>query len=777
MSADSTKIPFAVEINRMIEVLAAQIYPTPFALLRENVQNAFDAVLMRQHNGDDFEGRIAVTIEPQLITVTDNGVGMSRDDLRYHFWRAGSSSKNTQAARAAGVVGTFGIGAMANFGIAEELHVETESALTGERTASSACRSTLSVTDDCISMDTKVARGRPGTSVTAIMRPNAPIHVQSAQSYIGQFVAFLPIDVYVNGSKISGEPLESAVPSLVETWSASESNVDLGGGFTADLYVAGAVNGDVRVTLSGVASSTHKAMGTMVLRQGIGNLRTFRSGFGLATTSLSSIYGFGGVADLLFLEPTAGREALTTESMQILHRMASRIDEIVSLRLAERPESNANAPFVTWVSGQRRFDLCGHLRVRREPGTPLPLNEIEELAEQEPVLVYSGTDRSTVEHASEDRPIVMLTHGSPRRDCELGYLRQYCKIEELSDEPKVLQEKSSMETSAAEKALAFRLGTVLSNDYFLESHIRFGTISHGVPVLVTKRSRPPEIFLDASGGTLRIILEIYENEFSAFGHMVKDFARNMVFPRVSDLVPTATRQGAQAFLKSIHRAREIFEYEAADLESLTALWKDYMSGKLSFQQAAERSNKVATRSYQVVDRAAAGAMRDVVPDVIRSQQVAEEDVLDYGPMPPIQRLDMETGKKLLLVGDDEPPLKGYRCFLALTNRIYEENGDFFLQPHRTSVVWGGQKALFIFQHHSGEFGLYYDLQTRDLISQESGGGSVVSCTLVMRNRVFIPIPAAIQSSFLPGENERKRFEVKCDILHIERQASMASLGG
>ncbi len=39
-----------------------------------------------------------------------------------------------------------------------------------------------------------------------------------------------------------------------------------------------------------------------------------------------------------------------------------------------------------------------------------------------------------------------------------------------------------------------------------------------------------------------------------------------------------------------------------------------------------------------------------------------------------------------------------------------------MQPHQTSVVWGGQKVLFIFQHHSGRFGLYYDLQTSGVVS-------------------------------------------------------------
>src|ERR1035441_5532834 len=140
-SEPAKKIPVSIEINRVIEVLASQIYPSPFALLRENVQNSFDAILLRRHaGGSDFEAQIDVTIEAKRIRVRDNGIGMSRDDLRNHFWRAGSSSKNTPEARAAGVVGTFGIGAMANFGMAEELVVISESATSHERTRCEAKR-------------------------------------------------------------------------------------------------------------------------------------------------------------------------------------------------------------------------------------------------------------------------------------------------------------------------------------------------------------------------------------------------------------------------------------------------------------------------------------------------------------------------------------------------------------------------------------------------------------------------------------------------------------
>jgi molecular chaperone HtpG len=778
MTDSAEKIPFAVEISRMIELLAAQIYPTPFALLRENVQNAYDAILQRRHLGQPFEGRIDVRIEPHRVRVEDNGLGMSRQDLRNHFWRAGSSSKNTEEARAAGVVGTFGIGAMANFGIAEDLAVETESARTGERTVCRASRSTLSLTEDCISFESRLSTGNPGTAVEATTQPDKAINVVEAHNYITQFVLYLPIAVHVNGKLVSRQRFEDAVPVLKPTWTVKETGFDLADGFAADIELTGAISGEVRVTLRGVTYGRETLPGEMILRQDLGSLRTFRSGFGLATASVASLYGFGGVADFLFLQPTAGREALTTDSLQMLQKLVSRLDEFVSENIGKRPESNTNAHFVRWAARRGRFDLCSYLRVRIEPGDSLALHEAREHSQKRPLLVYGGNDAPTVSHASEDRPIILLSRDAQRRQCEMGYLRKYCLVEELSDEPKIVKPKPDTETSAAEKAVAFRIASILSTDYFLETHVRFGAISHGLPVLVTRRTAPVEIMLDPEGATLRLMVGLYDREYAAFGHMAKDFVRNTIFRHVSELVPSATRQGAEAFLKAIHRSREVFEYERADLESLTSLWKDYLGGKLTFQQASERFNRVAVRSYQVVDSSVAGAVRDVVPDVIENEPTtAPQNEIRYGATPPVERLDMSTTKKLLTIAEGDPPLRGYRCFLAITDRIREEKGDFFLQPHRTSVVWGGQKALFIFEHHSGEFGVYYDLQTQGLISDQSGGGSFETCTIVMKNRVFIPIPPAIQASFFPDANEKKRFEVRCDVLYIDQHEGEAAAMG
>ncbi|MER8482502.1 ATP-binding protein [Mesorhizobium sp. M1322] len=775
MTSTPEKIPFAIEMSRVIELLAKQIYPSPFALLRENVQNSFDAILLRRHSRADFVPAINLIIEPLRVKITDNGIGMSREDLRNHFWRAGSSSKNTDEARAAGVVGTFGIGAMANFGIAENLTVTSESARSGERTFCSASLSTLSVTEDCIIFEAREPTGSPGTVIEANIQADKPINVAQAEAYISEFVAFLPIAVTVNGRNASGGAVSDSVPALVASWSYEEERADFGGGLQASVKITGAITGEVRVEMTDVSYGGQALPGRMTVRQGINSLRTFRSGFGLATAGVSSAYQFGGIADFLFLEPTAGREALTTPSLQILQNMISRIDDFVSIRLATRPESNANNFFVNWAARQNRYELCGKLRVRIEPGDSQLLEEVRNLSVSQPVLVYAGTDNTTVEHASADRPLIMLSRNNQRRECEIGYLRKFCKIEEMEDKPSVLTVKPERTFTSEEQALVFRLASILSSDYFIEVNIRLGTISHGVPILVTSRKPPLEIFINPTAPTARMLIDLYEREYIAFGHMAKDFVRTMIFPKVSDLVPSATKQGAEAFLKSISRSREIFEYEADDLESLTSVWDDYMGGKMNFAQAVDKSSGLARRSFQVVDSAAAGPVRDVVPDVIENESSLPAAEPNHDALPPFERLDVRTDRKLLTIADNETPLKGYRCFLALTDKVWEEKGEFFLQPHRTSVVWGGQRALFIFEHHSEEFGLYYELQTQSPLSIKSGGGAFETSTIVMKNRVFIPIPPEIQASFLPASGEKKRFEIRCDILYIDHADAAAAL--
>lgn len=767
-------IPFQIETQRVIKLLATQIYQSPLALLRENTQNAFDAIRLRLALGQTFEPKIEVTLEPTLISIIDNGIGMTAQDLREHYWKAGSSSKNNDAARAAGVVGTFGIGAMANFGIAQALRIETESAVTQERSVSTARLEDLSLNNDCISLVTNVGVGEPGTAIIAEVASGQEINVAEAISYIAEFVSLVDVAVVVNGILVSRKSVESIVPMVPETVAIEGPFGKIGGRLHAQSKVVISNNADIWVSLSDLTWSGEQLPGRIVLRSGSPNLRTFRSGFGLATTSVSSAYQFGGVVDLLILEPTAGREAITVSGMQILQGIMGEIDTFISELVANYPECDVSSPFIAWAAAHKRFDLCGKLRMVITPGERMMLETIKERSAVKPMLIYAGTDQGILARsASEETPVLQSSRNSQRRQCEQGYLTAYCRTTAISDNPSVINRKKRSDHSLAENALAFRLESILDTDYFVRSEISFGSISHGLPLMAEKVADRILITLDPTSHATKLMLNLYDMDYTAFGGMTKDFIRTSVFQRISDFVPSSTRQGAEAFLKAIKRPRETFEYEESDLGSLPKIWEEYEEGKITLDQAVTRSRSAVRSSIHYVDGSAAVAARDVVPDVIENEQTLHVDETlreqgqEYEALPPILRGDVSSSAKLITIEVTEPALRGYRNFIAISDRVRDEMGEFFLQPHRTSIVWGGQKTLFIFLHHSGQFGLYYDLQTREMVEAISGGGSYPTSTIVLKDRIYIPVPDEIATSFVPGPGERKRFEVRSDILRTE----------
>jgi molecular chaperone HtpG len=508
-----------------------------------------------------------------------------------------------------------------------------------------------------------------------------------------------------------------------------------------------------------------------LLRSGQSALRTFRSGFGLATATVSSVYQFGGIADLLILEPTAGREAITVDGLQLLQSMMVEIDAFTSGILANRDECDVSTPFMNWVIAHNHYELCGRMKMSIFPGDRISLNEVTNRTITASIMVYEGADQGIIKmHASDDTPLLVLARNNPRRRCEQNYLKKLAKIDVISDTPVINGRRIHSQFSTAESGLAWRIKSILETDYFLESDVDFGIISHKLPAVAIKEpDGVVHVTLNVESETVILILGLYDTEFAAFGSMAKDFVRTVIFPRVADYVPSSTRQGAEAFLKAIRRPREFFELADDDLGNLPKIWMDYADGIITMEQAVERSKTVVQASVQIVDTAAQA--RDVVPDVIQNEQVLQSAANGTDPnldsAPAITRLEVVTSAKLLIINENEPSLRGYRCFLATTDKTRENMGEFFLQPHRTSIVWGGQKILFIFLHHSGRFGLYYDLQTREPVNTPAGGAPFPTATIVLKDRIFIPIPDEIRSSFIPKTGERKRFEVRADILRTE----------
>ena len=768
MSVTERKIAFKIEFSRVLNLLADQIYQSPLALLRENTQNAFDAIRMRKALGQDFEPRVEVTVGDQEIVVSDNGIGMTSQEIETNFWYAGKSGKNTSEARAAGVVGTFGIGAMANFGVAEILSVDSESAVSGERTLSSVHKLDLSTETESISVAPVAETGRPGTTVRAQLAPNIRVADQDAEEYLRQFVEFVDIPIFLNKKLLSGAKHRAVLPSDEHAWAERRNGISLAGVASGDLELLGMASGELRVVLENVDSEIGVGrIGAMVLLQGRNSIRTLRSGFGLATVAMRSIYHWGGVADLAFLNPTAGREALDAVSNQQLQKIISALDHLVSPLAAKHVESYSNDNFLQWVAATKNFTLGGLLEVAPRPSGQS--EALESVVERGGVQYYGGRDEAVIgTYASDEQPLIVLSRRSPRRDCELGYLIAR-GVNEVDDTPKVTHEILVDSQTLSQTALAIRVTRVLEEDYFLGADIRFGVISGGLPLLVTDTNIPVKIYLDPNSTSIAPLLAIYTNEFASFTPFVKDFVRTNIFPRISKLVPSNTREGSEAFLRHLRANREWFEYELEDKADLEEIFEDLRAGRLTLVEATMRLIETG-RSVIEVSSAGTAPLNSVVGEV-SDEPESEVFPNPLDPRPGIDRREEETNA-LILTSDE--PVNGYTCFLSISERVQREKGDFFLQPHSTEVVWGGRKIIFIFQHHSGRFGLYYDILCPGLVGAPSGGYQGMTSTILTKSRTFIPIPDEIVEDFLPQAGERKRLEVRCDILYLGEWETVGS---
>ena len=212
------RIAFDVDTSRILQILSSEIYDSPKAFLRENLQNAYDAVLMRSTaEGTPLsERQIDVTIDGQMLTVRDDGIGMTEDVLKNNFWKAGSSGKKSELARRSGVIGTFGIGAMANFGVCQSLRVETRHIDSDTTLISFARRDDLRIAQDCIDLE-RSAEGRDvGTTITAELDAAFTIDVGAIKGYLAPYVRFLPVPVFVNEELISQTSFEATLGEKAE---------------------------------------------------------------------------------------------------------------------------------------------------------------------------------------------------------------------------------------------------------------------------------------------------------------------------------------------------------------------------------------------------------------------------------------------------------------------------------------------------------------------------------------------------------------------------------
>ncbi len=141
MSPTETK-PFQAEVKELLGLMIHSLYSHKEIFLRELISNAsdaldklrFEALTRPELFGADPRLRIRLTVDPQArrLSVSDNGIGMSREEVVENLGviaRSGTR-KFLEALRERGaerpeLIGQFGVGFYSSFMVAERVTVET----------------------------------------------------------------------------------------------------------------------------------------------------------------------------------------------------------------------------------------------------------------------------------------------------------------------------------------------------------------------------------------------------------------------------------------------------------------------------------------------------------------------------------------------------------------------------------------------------------------------------------------------------------------------------
>ena len=83
----------------IIEVLTSGLYPDVFHVIREYVQNSFDAIIAWRRMIGDFQvGRVQITTDSPSIFIFDDGTGMDRKKVQeYRYVGYSNKSMGTSA--------------------------------------------------------------------------------------------------------------------------------------------------------------------------------------------------------------------------------------------------------------------------------------------------------------------------------------------------------------------------------------------------------------------------------------------------------------------------------------------------------------------------------------------------------------------------------------------------------------------------------------------------------------------------------------------------------
>ncbi len=225
MSSETGKI--SVQTENIFPIIKKWLYSEKDIFLRELISNATDAISKLKkvalvesfEGGDDYKININFDKEARTLSIEDNGIGMSADEIKKYINQIAFSGaedfikKYESAENKAGIIGHFGLGFYSSFMVSTKVIIETKSYKKDE---SGVKWESESGTDFTLSTIEKEIRG---TKITLFLDSESGEYLDKwkLKELVKKYCDFLPVAIIVDGEDANKKKaLWSEQPSSVK---------------------------------------------------------------------------------------------------------------------------------------------------------------------------------------------------------------------------------------------------------------------------------------------------------------------------------------------------------------------------------------------------------------------------------------------------------------------------------------------------------------------------------------------------------------------------------
>ena len=238
--AKSEKLEFQTEVSQLLKLMINSVYSEKEVFVRELVSNASDACDKLRYlattkekllqSDPDLKIQIEIDKKENLITITDNGIGMNRDDLVNNLGtiaRSGTAQfiKEATETKDLSLIGQFGVGFYSAFMVASDLTVITRKA--GEKKlwiwkSDGESNFTIDESDDLEQLNSN-----RGTKIVLSITKEGKEYLEKIriEEIIRKYSDHISIPIFVRDIKDKEDEKPEAINSALALWTRPKNKI------------------------------------------------------------------------------------------------------------------------------------------------------------------------------------------------------------------------------------------------------------------------------------------------------------------------------------------------------------------------------------------------------------------------------------------------------------------------------------------------------------------------------------------------------------------------